>query len=159
MPAPRPTQPTTPPPEAFEIQRSEVAEGLSLAYLREGVGGFPLLLVHGYPETKRIWWRNIKPLAEAGYEVIAPDLRGYGDSDLSEKDEYDIVIYARDLYALVHDVLGHERCGLVAGDVGGPVICDMANRFPDFVDRMVLFNTVAPMVPDQAECTPSAGSP
>ena len=42
---------------------------------------FPLLLVHGYPETKRIWWRNIAPLAAAGFEVIAPDLRGYGDSD------------------------------------------------------------------------------
>jgi pimeloyl-ACP methyl ester carboxylesterase len=96
-----------------------VADGISLAYIREGVGGYPLLLVHGYPETKRIWWRNIEPLVAAGYEVIVHDLRGYGDSDLSEKDEYDLVLYSRDLYALVHDVLGHERCGLLAGDVGG----------------------------------------
>jgi pimeloyl-ACP methyl ester carboxylesterase len=47
--------------------------------VREGPNdgaGYPLLLLH--PETKRIWWRNIGPLAEAGYEVIAPDLRGYG---------------------------------------------------------------------------------
>jgi pimeloyl-ACP methyl ester carboxylesterase len=124
---------------------------MSLAYVREGVGGYPLLLVHGYPETKRIWWRNIEPLVAAGYEVIVPDLRGYGDSDLSEKDEYDLVLYSRDLYALVHDVLGHERCGLVAGDVGGVVIADMANRFPGFVDRMILFNTVAPIIPEEAE--------
>ena len=48
--------------------------------LREGVGGYPLLLIHGYPETKRIWWRNVEPLANAGYEVIVPDLRGYGES-------------------------------------------------------------------------------
>ncbi len=150
MPNPRPTQPETPPRDAFAIHRGEISDGLSLAYLREGAGGYPLLLVHGYPETKRIWWRNVKPLVESGYEVIVPDLRGYGDSDLSEKDEYDIAIYSRDLYALVHDVLGHERCGLVAGDVGGVVICDMANRFPDFVERMVLFNTVAPMIPDAA---------
>ncbi|MGA4558373.1 alpha/beta fold hydrolase [Uniformispora flossi] len=50
------------------------------------MGGYPLLPVHGYPETKRIWWRNIRPLAEAGYEVAVPDLRGYGDSDLSAAD-------------------------------------------------------------------------
>jgi pimeloyl-ACP methyl ester carboxylesterase len=107
--------------------------------------------VHGYPETKRIWWRNVIPLAAAGYEVIVPDLRGYGDSDLSSHDEYDIVFYAKDLYALVHDVLGHDRCGLIAGDVGGAVACDMANRYPGFVDRMIFFNTVAPMVADRAD--------
>jgi pimeloyl-ACP methyl ester carboxylesterase len=128
-----------------------VADGIDLAYLREGVGGYPLLLVHGYPETKRIWWRNVKPLVEAGYEVIVPDLRGYGDSGLSGKDEYDLVLYARDLYALVHDVLGHERCGLLGGDVGGVVICDMANRYPGFVDRMIFFNSIAPMVPEEAD--------
>jgi pimeloyl-ACP methyl ester carboxylesterase len=128
-----------------------VGDGLELAYLREGVGGYPLLLVHGYPETKRIWWRNVLPLARAGYEVIVPDLRGYGDSELSEKDEYDLALYSRDLYALVHDVLGHERCGLVGGDVGGVVICDMANRFAGFVDRMIFFNSIAPMVPEAAD--------
>jgi pimeloyl-ACP methyl ester carboxylesterase len=147
----RPSQPDTPPRDAFEVHRAEVAEGMTLAYLREGVGGYPLLLVHGYPETKRIWWRNVRPLTTAGFEVIVPDLRGYGDSDLSAEDAYDIVLYSRDLYALVHDVLGHERCGLLGGDVGGVVICDMANRFPGFVDRMVLFNTIAPMVAEQAE--------
>lgn len=151
MPAPRPPQPETPAPDAFEIHRAEVVEGLSLAYIREGIGGYPLLLVHGYPETKRVWWRNIKPLAEAGYEVIVPDLRGYGDSDLSAKDEYDLVLYSTDLFTLVHDVLGHDRFGLVGGDVGGAVIVDMANRFPDHVDRMIFFNTVAPLVPDEAD--------
>jgi pimeloyl-ACP methyl ester carboxylesterase len=129
-------------PDAFEIHRAKVDGDLELAYIRAGVGGFPLLLVHGYPETKRIWWRNIRPLVEAGYEVIVPDLRGYGDSDLSEDDAYDLVLYSRDLYALVHDVLGHARCGAIAGDVGGVVIVDMANRFPDFIDRMIFFNTL-----------------
>ena len=85
----RPAQPETPPLDAFKIHRAEVEGGLELAYIREGEGGYPLLLIHGYPETKRIWWRNIRPLVEAGYEVIVPDLRGYGDSDLSSKDEYD----------------------------------------------------------------------
>ena len=129
MPTPRPAQPETPARDAFEIHRAEVAEDLSLAYLLEGAGGYPLVLVHGYPETKRIWWRNIRPLAEAGYEVIVPDLRGYGDSDLSANDEYDLVLYSRDLHTLVHDVLGHEHVGLIAGDVGGMVAVDMEIAF------------------------------
>jgi pimeloyl-ACP methyl ester carboxylesterase len=151
MPAPRPPQPATPAPDAFKIHRAQVADGMNLAYIREGVGGYPLLLVHGYPETKRVWWRNILPLAEAGFEVIVPDLRGYGDSDLSEKDEYDIVLYSNDLFALVHDVLGHEKFGLVAGDVGGAVIVDMANRYSQHVDRMIFFNTIAPVIFDEPE--------
>ena len=93
----RPAQPPTPSADAFEIRRDVVRDGLSLAYVREGIGGYPLLLVHGYPETKRIWWRNIEPLVAAGYEVIVPDLRGFGDSDLSPRDEYDIAAYSRDL--------------------------------------------------------------
>jgi len=151
MPKPRPLQPETPARDAFEIHRAAVDDGLELAFLREGVGGYPLLLVHGYPETKRIWWRNILPLVEAGYEVIVPDLRGYGDSGLSASDQYDLVLYSKDLYALVHDVLGHEHVGLLGGDVGGMVIVDMANRYPEFVDRMIFFNTTAPLVPEEAD--------
>jgi len=144
MPQPRPIQPETPAPDAFRIQRAKVDGDLELAFVREGVGGHPLLLVHGYPETKRIWWRNIRPLVAAGYEVIVPDLRGYGDSDLSKDDAYDLVLYSRDLRTLVHDVLGHRKIGAIAGDVGGVVICDMANRFPGLIDRMIFFNTVPP---------------
>lgn len=151
MPFHRPPQPDTPRRDAFEIHRARVCGDIVLAYVREGVGGYPLLLVHGYPETKRVWWRNIKPLVAAGYEVIVPDLRGYGDSDLSDADAYDLVLYAKDLYALVHDVLGHERCGLIAGDVGGVVICDMANRYPGFVDRMIFFNSIPPMVAEHEQ--------
>jgi pimeloyl-ACP methyl ester carboxylesterase len=142
----RPPQPSTPATDAFTIHRAEVAEGISLAYVREGIGGYPLLLIHGYPETKRIWWRNIEPLVAAGYEVIVPDLRGHGDSDLSSDDTYDLVTYSRDLHVLVHDVLGHETCGVVGGDVGGVVAVDMAQRFEGFVDGLCFFDTVPPML-------------
>ena len=77
--------------------------------MREGEGGFPLLLIHGWPETKRIWWRNVEPLAEAGFEVIVPDLRGFGDSGLAADDRYDAAAHARDMEALVRGELGHER--------------------------------------------------
>jgi pimeloyl-ACP methyl ester carboxylesterase len=149
----RPAQPVTPAPDAFEIHRRHVAasehrDGLSLAFVHEGLGGYPLLLVHGYPETKRIWWRNIGPLAAAGHEVIAPDLRGFGDSDLSADDVYDLAAWSRDLYLLVHDVLGHERCGVVCGDLGGAIAVDLVHRYPGFVDKLVYFNTVPPFVFD-----------
>ncbi|MCU0310074.1 MAG: alpha/beta hydrolase [Acidimicrobiales bacterium] len=145
----RPAQPATPPADAFDVHRAEVADGLELAYVREGVGGYPLLLVHGYPETKRIWWRNIEPLAAAGFEVIVPDLRGHGDSDLSVDDTYDIVTYSRDLRTLVHDVLGHDAYGIAAGDVGGVVAVDMALRFDGDVDGLCFFDTVPPMLIDE----------
>ncbi len=136
------SSPTSPDADAFAVERREVRNGVSLAYVREGIGGTPILLVHGYPETKRIWWRNIGPLAAAGFEVIAPDLRGYGDSDLAPDGFYDVTAYSLDLYALVHDVLGHEHCALVGGDLGGVVIYDLALRYPGFVERMCVFNTL-----------------
>src|SRR5438034_7595038 len=112
--------------DAFAVERAEVREGIALAYVREGVGGYPLLLVHGWPETKRIWWRCIEPLAEAGFEVIAPDLRGFGDSGLGPDGFHDVPAHSHDLHALVQELLGHERVVPVAGDLGGPVIQDMA---------------------------------
>lgn len=141
----RPTQPPSPPADAFGIEHAVVAESVSLAYVREGIGGVPLLLIHGYPETKRIWWRNIAPLAAAGFDVIVPDLRGMGDSDLPPDDAHGIVTYSRDLYALMHDVLGHESWLIAASDVGGVVAVDMIHRYPGFVDAFCVFNTVAPL--------------
>jgi pimeloyl-ACP methyl ester carboxylesterase len=156
----RPAQ-VTPAFDAFEVHRAEVNDGLRAAYLHEGVGGTPIVLIHGYPETKRIWWRNVQPLADAGFEVIVPDLRGYGDSDLSPDDAYDIVLYSRDIRTLVHDVLGHERCIVVAGDLGGPVGVDLAQRFEGFVERMCFFNTVPPPTEgfDLATFSALAGGP
>jgi len=116
-----------------------------LSFVHEGVGGATLLLIHGYPETKRIWWRNIEALAASGFEVIAPDLRGGGDSDLPPDDQHDIVTYSRDLHALVHDCLGHSSCVIAASDIGGVVATDMIHRYPGFVDGFCVFNTVPPM--------------
>jgi pimeloyl-ACP methyl ester carboxylesterase len=140
--------PERPDADAFTIRRSEVRNGVSLAYVHEGTGGTPILLVHGYPETKRIWWRNIRALADAGFEVIAPDLRGYGDSDLAADGFYDVTAYSLYLYALVHDVLGHERCAVVGGDLGGVVLYDLALRYPGFVERICVFNTLVILRPE-----------
>ncbi|WCO67424.1 alpha/beta hydrolase [Iamia majanohamensis] len=129
--------------------RETRARGFAQRYVRVGEGGVPLLAVHGWPESKRIWWRVLEPLAEAGFDVIAPDLRGFGDSEVGppDDDRGDVVAHSRDLLALLDD-LGVERAVLAAGDLGGPVIQDMAARAPERTHRMVVFNTVVLPPPD-----------
>lgn len=138
----------------FAVEKAEVRDGLELAYVRENPGGYPLLLVHGWPETMRIWWRNIAPLAAAGFEVIVPDLRGFGASGLAPDGHYDLAAGARDLHALVQDVLGHPACAAVGGDLGGGVIQDLGLRFPGFIVRQCLFNTILPRVEGAPDAPP-----
>jgi pimeloyl-ACP methyl ester carboxylesterase len=145
--------------DAFAVQRAEVRDGLEIAFVREGEGGYPLLLVHGWPETMRIWWRNVAPLAEAGFEVIVPDLRGFGSSGLAPNGHYDMAASARDLHALVHDVLGHERCAAAGGDYGGVVIQDLGLRFAGFVARQCLFNTILPLLLEEYAAAGLAAPP
>ncbi|MEX2625243.1 MAG: alpha/beta hydrolase [Ilumatobacteraceae bacterium] len=135
-------------PDRFEIHRTDV-RGFSQAYVREGLGGVPLLCVHGWPETKRIFWKVIEPLAAAGFEVIVPDLRGFGDSDVAPDGFHDVFAHSADLAALVFDVLGHDRVVLLGGDLGGPVVQDLALRYPDRAERMVLFNSPLPYLGDE----------
>jgi len=120
--------------------------GFKLAYVDEG-RGTPLLLVHGWPETMRIWWRNIAPLAAAGFRVIAPDLRGFGASDVAPDGFHDVPAHSRDLASLL-DQLGIAQVVLVGGDLGGAVLQDFALRFPARVLRIVVFNSPLPFVKD-----------
>ena len=130
----------------YATHRTTLSTGATLAYLREGIGGVPLLLVHGWPETRRIWWRNIDVLVEAGFEVIAPDLRGFGDSDVAPDGFYDVAAFAIDMYGLVHEELGHIQCFAAAGDAGGPIVYDLSLRYPGFVTKLCYFNTLNPVL-------------
>jgi len=127
------------------------ARGFEQAFVHEGEGGVPLLLAHGWPETKRIWWRNIGYLADAGFEVIAPDLRGFGDSGMGPDRFHDVASHSRDLRALVKDHLGHKQVVAVGGDLGGPVVQDLSLRYPGFVERMVIFNSPLPYLREGME--------
>jgi pimeloyl-ACP methyl ester carboxylesterase len=142
-------------PDRFALHTS-ATRGFTQAYVREGVGGVPLVCVHGWPESKRIFWRVIEPLAAAGFEVIVPDLRGFGDSDPSPDGLHDVAAHSADLYELVRHELGHERVVLLGGDLGGPVIQDLALRHPGWVDRMVLFNSPLPF--DKVRMAAMAGT-
>ena len=124
--------------------------GFDQAYTRVGEGGVPVLLVHGWPETRRLYWRVIEPLAAAGFDVIVPDLRGFGDSGLPSDGFGDTPSSSRDLHALVTS-LGVEQVVLVGGDFGGAVVQDFAMRFPDAVARMVVFNSPLPYLKDRME--------
>src|SRR5579885_2208678 len=108
-------------PDRFPVSTYD-GRGFQQAYVRRGDGGVPLLLVHGWPETMRIWWRVVDPLVSAGFEVIVPDLRGFGHSGVAPDGFHDVPSHARDLAALVHDHLGHSRVVLAGGDLGGPVV-------------------------------------
>lgn len=134
-------------PNRFRVHETNV-RGFRQAYVHErppgGRRGPALVCVHGWPESKRIFWKVIEPLAAAGFEVIVPDLRGFGDSEPGPDGFADTPSHARDLYDLVNVHLGHERAVLLGGDLGGPVIQEMALRYPHFVDRMVLFNSPLP---------------
>src|SRR4051794_29043419 len=107
----------------------------------------------------RIWWRNIEPLAAAGFEVIVPDLRGFGESGLAPDGFYDLAAHARDLPALVHDVLGHGSCGAGGGALGGGAIQALGLRFAGFVVRQCLSNTTPPILPDAYRAAGIAPAP
>ena len=136
------------------VESAEVRPGVTLAWERAGHGGYPLVLVHGWPETRRIWARNVAPLAAAGFDVVAPDLRGFGDSGLAPDGCYDLAAHARDLHALLHDVLGFTSCAAAGGDLGGGVIIDLGLRFAGFVERQVIFNSILPVLGERPAVSP-----
>ncbi|MEU6248815.1 alpha/beta hydrolase [Glycomyces sp. NPDC047010] len=133
----------------------EVGEGHRLAVRRRGEGGVPLLLVHGFPCTSRIWSHNIPALAAAGFDVAAPDLRGYGDSDFAPDGFYDFNAFNTDLTGLL-DALGWDRAVVAGHDLGAMVAIDLANRHPGRVDRLVVLDD---SMPDLDEAFAAAGIP
>lgn len=132
-----------------------VQGGHRLAVRRCGNGGVPLLLIHGFPCTSRIWSHNLAPLAAAGFDVAAPDLRGYGDSDFAPDGFYDFNAFNTDLTGLL-DAFGWDRAVVVGHDLGAMIAIDLANRHPDRVDRLVILDD---SMPDLDDAFAAAGIP
>ncbi|HKR81622.1 MAG TPA: alpha/beta hydrolase [Candidatus Saccharimonadales bacterium] len=116
----------------FEHQTAEV-NGINVHYVIGGSGA-PLLLWHGFCET---WycWRKIMPELAKRFTVIAPDMRGFGDSGKPEG-KYDARLLATDLYQLVQQ-LGFEKLGIVAHDMGAPAALMFAAEHPEMVQGLV----------------------
>ncbi|MGO2111617.1 MAG: alpha/beta hydrolase [Pseudoclavibacter sp.] len=93
--------------------------------------GPPVLLLHGYPQTKAMWHRVAPVLAES-HTVVAADLRGYGDSSKPAGDVYDKRAMAGDQFALMTE-LGFERFAVIGHDRGARVAHRMAL---DAIDRI-----------------------
>jgi pimeloyl-ACP methyl ester carboxylesterase len=97
----------------------------------------PVILCHGFPELWFSWRHQLPALADAGYHVIAPDQRGYGQTSAPpEITDYDILHLTDDLVALL-DELGHEQAVFVGHDWGSMVVWNMAQRFPERVRGVV----------------------
>ena len=114
---------------------------LRLHYVTAG-SGFPVVLLHGWPQS---WyeWRRIMPGLAAGYRVIAPDLRGLGDSS-RPLSGYDKKTVGNDIWRLVHDVLGIDAFHLVGHDWGGPTAYAIAAAHPDAVRRLAILDVTIP---------------
>ncbi len=128
---------------SFE-HRSVRANGIDIHYVRQG-GGFPLLLLHGWPEFWRIWRRVIGPLS-LRFDVIAPDLRGFGATSkpsVGALEGYGVEDHAADLLGLA-DALGFDRFGLVSHDVGAYVAQTFVRTHPDRVSRLFFFDCPYP---------------
>jgi pimeloyl-ACP methyl ester carboxylesterase len=114
------------------------ANGIRQHYLDAGRGA-PVVLLHGFPETNFAWRFQIPVLAEH-FRVIAPDLRGYGETD-KPAGGYDKRNMARDLRELLRE-LGIEKIALVGHDRGARVATRFAKDYPDVVDRLVVMDNV-----------------
>ncbi len=112
------------------------SSGVSLDVQVEGEGR-PVVLVHGFPDTKRLWSKQVPALVDAGFQVITYDQRGYGASDKpAELDAYSIPFLAIDLTAIL-DNLGIEKAHLVGHDWGAAVVWATAALAPTRVDHLV----------------------
>ncbi len=120
------------------------ANSLRIYYVRHGEG-LPLVLLHGWPEFWLTWRKNIPPLAE-GFDVVALDLRGFGDSDkpvLPDPPGDLLKDYVEDLRGLA-DALGFERFGIVSHDVGAYVAQAFARGYPERLSGLFFFNCPYP---------------
>jgi pimeloyl-ACP methyl ester carboxylesterase len=110
--------------------------GLRLHVLDEG-GGEPVLLLHGFPDSGRLWRHQVPALTAAGFRAIAPDLRGFGESDRPEGvDSYGMQLIVGDVLGVL-DAAGIERANVVGHDWGAAVGWALAAMAPSRVSRLV----------------------
>jgi pimeloyl-ACP methyl ester carboxylesterase len=124
----------------FTHHYAEVGE-VMLHYVTAG-SGYPVVLLHGWPQT---WyeWRLVMPALASRFTVIAPDLRGLGDSS-RPLGGYDKRTVANDVWRLMTEKLGHQKFHLVGHDWGGPTAYALAASHPEAVTKLGIVDVVIP---------------
>ena len=106
-------------------ERQVQLDGIGLHVVEEGAGP-PLVLCHGFPELAFSWRHQIPVLARQGYRVVAPDMRGFGQSSRPQEAEaYDVVSLCGDMTGLL-DALGEESAIFVGHDWGASLVWSLA---------------------------------
>ena len=114
---------------------------IRMHYVTAGEGE-PLVLLHGWPQT---WyeWREVMPALAKKFRIIAPDLRGLGDTSRPQVG-YDSATIANDLWELVNGKLGYAQFFLAGHDWGGPVAFSLAAHHRDAVRRLAIIDVSIP---------------
>ncbi|MEU5363390.1 alpha/beta fold hydrolase [Streptomyces sp. NPDC005925] len=122
---------------------STTVNGATLHYDDLGPSdGVPVALVHGHPFDRSLWAPQAEALVAAGYRVVLPDLRGYGDSDVTPGKVF-LSGFADDLAALL-DHLGVARAVVGGVSMGGQIAMQFHRCHPERVRALVLSDTSAP---------------
>jgi len=110
-------------------------DGVGIHYEVTGFGR-PVVLLHGFPDTGACWRHQVPALVDAGFQVIVPDLRGYGDSDKpTDVAAYALLLLAGDVLGVLDD-LGVARAHVVGHDWGAALAWVLASLVPDRVDQL-----------------------
>jgi len=118
-------------------------DGVGIEYQVIGQGR-PAVLLHGFPDSGRLWRHQVPALAGAGFQVIVPDLRGYGRSGKPEAvDAYSLPLLAGDVLAILND-LGIARAHLVGHDWGAALAWTLATLAPGNVDHLAVLSVGHP---------------
>ena len=139
-----PATPTSAMMRGIESRFAEV-NGLRMHYLVAGNGGSPVILLHGYAQNSHMWRPLMQELGKT-HLVIAPDLRGFGDTTKAETG-YDKKNLAQDVHALARS-LGLERAAIAGHDIGLMVAYAYAVQYPGEVERVALLDAFIPGVGD-----------
>jgi len=118
------------------MQKAKIA-GIEIAYERRGQG-LPLVLIHGYPLDHTIW-NEVVPLLESDFDLILPDLRGFGESGLAENDS-SILDFASDIADLLTQ-LKIKKAFLAGHSMGGYVALAFAHQYPERVSGFGLISS------------------
>lgn len=124
--------------------------GLRFHVIVEGQGA-PVVLLHGFPDTSFVWRHQILALVKAGYRVIAPDLRGRGQTEApASVEEYRLTSSVGDIAAIL-DTLGLERAHVVCHDWGAGVGWLFAALMPQRVERLMALSVGNPAARGRAD--------